>query len=187
MRQLVAVVLPDEITYFLDDGAHHVTQLAVITNRDMDIARVIELGANLADVLGVNGPAPAPAAPRAPCAAATPATKKGKRIRQVGSYGVTAEALLADIRGNPGTIAKESAMRLLGSTGTAHAGAITRRGHELATAGLITFGERRPGEHQGRPARAYFPVDTPSGASEPAPAEFETGGQPVDGQSASIL
>lgn len=117
MRQLVAVVMPDTVTYFLDDGHAHAEQLATVARREMDVTQILELGANLADVLGVNGPAPTPA--RAPKQLSLPPVSRHPLapLRRRQQHVLTIEEIVDYVREHPGVRPSEIADDLVDKPG----------------------------------------------------------------------
>lgn len=140
MRQLVSVVDPDQIRYFVHED-DDVTQVAQILNPGLGVRDVIELGTMLGGLYerprAVNGHGPDHRAVAAPAPAALPA--QGYRPGE----GTQRAAILDYIAAHPGQVAAEITDGLNGpSRQVIHA--------ELANlrkAGLITFtgnrGERR--------------------------------------------
>lgn len=132
MRQLVSVVTPESVSYFLaEEGTDTpVQQVAQVLNTGLAVADVIDLGSNLLGALRLNGhksrpravapptqPAlePAPPEPAPVKRTGRPKGIPGKRPMQ--RWGFTGERVLADLRAHPGTTYVDAVDRLTGGQG----------------------------------------------------------------------
>jgi hypothetical protein len=130
MRQLISIVRDDRVRFLVDDGegAH---QIAEIINPGFDDRAVVDLGAGLVELLGLNGhkrgahrqpalkaEAPAPAAlppgPKAKAKVANePVKRKPGRPKGGFSYPVTRQQCVDYLAANPGATTIEIAKLLL--------------------------------------------------------------------------